>query len=102
MRVPKGPLDMMSVGVQTAQLVAEAQMVMTLRILGMAGFWSVPPTESFRMVLEKPDAFVRSAYAASNAMLEGKRPDQIAEAAIRPLRRKTRANSKRLKRAGPR
>ena len=92
---------MMSVGVQTAQMMAEAQMVMTMRLLGMAGFWAVPPSENFRMITEKPDAFVRSAFAASTAAMEGKRPDQVAQAAIKPLRRKTRANSKRLRRAGP-
>ena len=102
MQFPKGPFEMVSVGIQTAQLVAEAQMVMTMRLLGMAGFWSMPPSENLRMVLEKPDAFVRSAYAASNAAMMGKRPDQVAEAAIKPLRHKTRANSRRLRRAGPR
>ena len=92
---------MWSVGLQTAQMMFEAQTVMTLRMLGMCGAWGTAPAESMRMVFEKPDAFIRSASSATEAMMLGKRPDQIAEAAIRPLRRKTKANAKRLRRAGP-
>lgn len=101
MALPKGAFGMWSVGVQTAQMMIEAQTVMTLRMLGMAGAWSTAPSEGMRMVLEKPDAFIRSATSATEAIVTGKRPDQIAEAAIKPLRRKTKANSKRLRRAGP-
>ena len=100
-KVPNGPADLMALSVQTTQLVVEAQTVMALRFLGMAGFWSVSPSENARMVNEKSDAFIRSASAATAAMMSGKRPDQIATAAIKPLRSKTRANSKRLTRAGP-
>ncbi len=98
---PKGSMSYMALGVQSAQLLVEAQTVMALRMLGMAGLWTVSPAESTRMVFEKPDAFIRSASAATGAMLAGKRPDQVAAAAIKPLRRKTRANSRRLTRAGP-
>lgn len=101
MMYPKGVWGFWSVGVHTAQMMLEAQTVMTLRLLGMAGIWTTAPTESVRMVLEKPGAFIRAASSATEAAISGKRPDQIAEAAIRPLRRKTRANSRRLARAGP-
>lgn len=99
---PKGSLSYYALSVQSAQMALEAQTVVALRLLGMAGLWAVPHADDMRMVLEKPDAFVRSATAASQAMLSGKRPDQIATAAIKPLRRKTRANARRLTRAGPR
>lgn len=101
MAFPKGAFGMWSVGLQTAQMMFEAQTVMTLRILGMAGVWGTAPAESVRMVLEKPDAFIRSASSATEAMMTGKRPDQIAEAALKPLRHKTKANARRLRRAGP-
>ena len=101
MRLPKDVFGLWSVGLQTAQMMAEAQTVMALRLMGMAGVWATAPTEGVRMVFEKPDAFIRSASSATEAALAGKRPDQIAEAAIKPLRRKTRANARRLAKKGP-
>lgn len=87
--------------VHTTQMFAEAQTVIAMRMLGMAGFWSVTPGETYRMVFEKPAAFTQAAQAAGTAMLSGKAPHQVAAAAINPIRRKTRANSRRLAKRGP-
>lgn len=89
-------------GVQMMHLAAETQAVIAMRMLGMVGFWPVSRTEAQRMWAEKPGAFVEAGGAAAMAAMQGKRPDQIADAAIRPLRKKTRANSRRLAKRGRR
>lgn len=83
-------------------LAVEAQMVMAMRMAGMIGAWSVQPAESRRMVDEKAPAFAEAAYAAGAAALSGRRPDQVMDIWTRSLRRKTRANARRLGRMGPR
>ena len=80
---------------------AEASMVVGMRMLGMAGLWQVRPEESLRMVAEKVPAFSDAALAGAAAAWRGKRPDQIAAAAMAPLTRKARANRRRLAKAGP-
>lgn len=95
-------MHMWLTGVQMMHLTMETQAVITMRLLGMAGFWPVSRTETQRMWAEKPGAFVESGGAAVMAAMQGKRPDQIADAAIRPLRRKTRANTRRLSKRGRR
>ena len=92
------PIAYWALGVRTAQMLAEANTVIAFRVLGMAGGWPVSPTESTRMVLEKGPAFMRAYGEASTAALKGRRLDEIAEAALRPISRKTRSNAKRLSR----
>jgi hypothetical protein len=82
-------------------MLAEAQAVIAMRMMGMAGMWSVAPTETTRMISEKGAAYSSAMKAAGRAAMSGKRPDEIAEAALRPIRRKTRSNSRRLARRGP-
>jgi hypothetical protein len=87
-----------TLGVRTAQMLVEANAVIAFRVLGMTGGWPVSPSENSRMVLEKGPAFIRAYGDATQAMMKGKRPDEIAEAALRPISRKTRSNAKRLSR----
>ena len=87
-----------SLGLRTTWMLAEAQTVITLRLWGMAGLWPVSPSETSRMVSEKWPAFLQSAGAAGAAMMKGHGPDRIAEAALIPIGRRTRANSRRLAR----
>lgn len=89
-------VDLWQGGVQLATLMVEAQMVVTYRTWGMLGLWAVAPGENQRMVAEKGPAFVEASLAASRAAMSGRRPDEVAAAWIRPLRRKTRANARRL------
>jgi len=96
------PFDLWTLGLDLTYLAVEAQTVVALRLWGMAGVWSVTPHEHTRMVTEKTQAFTESAWGAAKVATGGGRPDQVASAAIRPLRRKTRANSRRLIKRGPR
>lgn len=95
------PADLVHASVTFWTLMAETQMVIGYRMLGMAGLWAVTGTETDRMIAEKAPAFVKAGQAATLAAMSGKRPDQVAVAAMEPLRRKTRANSRRLARRGP-
>ncbi len=95
------PVDLVRLSATWWHLMAETQSIVTMRMLGMAGLWSVADSEDSRMVNEKAPAFASSLIAASTAAMRGQRPDQIATAAIKPLRAKTRANAKRLARRGP-
>lgn len=95
------PFDLWALWMQGAIVVAEAQAVIAMRVWGMAGLWSVTPYEATRTWTEKPGAFVQSAGRATEAMLAGKRPDQVAKAALAPVRRKTRSNVRRLAKRGP-
>ena len=92
------PIAYWALGVRTAQMLAEAQSVIAFRLLGMVGGWPVSPSETTRMVTEKGPAFLRAYGDAATAALKGKRPDEIAVAALKPIGRKTRANAKRLSR----
>ena len=95
------PNDVMRLGAQMTMLAWEAQMVVAMRTMGMAGLWSVLPSEDERMVAEKPAAFAEAAMAAGAAGLAGKRPDQVMDAWARSLRRRTGGNARRLARRGP-
>ena len=95
------PFDLMDASLQMGQLMIETQSVMAMRILGMAGFWNVTKAENGRMFDEKAPALTQSALSALYASLRGERPDQIMLKAIKPLRAKTRSNSRRLTKRGP-
>jgi hypothetical protein len=86
---------------QMAMIGFEAQTVIAMRMLGMGGLWSVSPSEKTRMVTEKAAAFSAAAMQGALAAAQGKRPDEIAQTMLRPIRRKTRSNSRRLARRGP-
>lgn len=92
------PYRLWTLGLQTTWMLAEAQTVVALRLWGMAGLWPVSPSETSRMLGEKWPAFIQSAGAAGAAMMKGHAPDRVAEAALHPIRKATRANSRRLSR----
>ena len=96
------PLALARTGWTMAMLTWEAQAVMTMRLLGMAGAWSVLPSENARMVSEKAPAFVDAAQAATRTAMTGGRPEAVAAAWAGPLRRCTSANVRRLALRGPR
>lgn len=89
-------------GVRTGVMLAEAQAVIAFRLMGMAGVWPVAPSEALKMLTEKPAAFAKAAKGAGAAVMHGKRPDQIAAAALAPIGRTTRSNAKRLAKRGRR
>ena len=83
---------------QMAQMALEAQMVIVLRTAGMMGVMSQDLAEPQRMVLEKADAASEAMHAALRAASRGERADRVMAAALRPYRRRTRANMRRLSR----
>ena len=95
------PKQMMRLGLQTATMAAEAQMVIAMRLIGMAGGWKVSPGENRRMVSEKSAAMLASSVAAGRAMMAGAGPGGVTLAALKPIRAGTRANAKRLALRGP-
>ncbi|MWD30071.1 antifreeze protein [Aquicoccus sp. SCR17] len=102
-RSPYGtPFEIWRNWVGLASLAAEAQAVIALRLWGMAGLWAVAPGESHRMVSEKLPAFAEAAQAAAMASLSGRSQAQVLSASLRPLRRRTKSNVKRLAKRGPR
>ncbi|WP_172293634.1 antibiotic ABC transporter [Pseudoruegeria sp. HB172150] len=84
--------------IDMARMGAEAQAVIGMRTLGMAGLWPVSPAETTRMVQEKADAWNEAVHAGTAAMLAA--PVAAAEAAMKPYRKRTRANARRLSRRG--
>lgn len=94
------PIDWWRLSLNTAQMLSDAQMVMTYRTLGMMGLWSVTPSESRRMIEEKGPVFVKAALAAQKAAMNGERADRVAHAALEPIGRKTRSNARRLAKRG--
>jgi hypothetical protein len=96
------PFQLWTLGFRTSVMLAEAQTVILLRLWGMAGLWPVGPSESTRMVAEKWPAFLHAYAAAGTAALKGQGPHRIADAALTPIARKTRANSRRLVRGSAR
>lgn len=95
------PLDAWRATFAFGAMLAEAQIVIGLRMLGAMGAWSMPPGESVRMVAEKSAAMREAACAATNAAVRGKGPAAIAKAAVAPVRRRTRSNVRRLVKRGP-
>ncbi|MEM1389066.1 MAG: antifreeze protein [Pseudomonadota bacterium] len=96
------PFAAAKTGMRGLETLFEAQAVMTMRLWGLAGLWSVPRAETIAMLAEKPVVLGRAQTAATQAALAGKRPDQVADAWLKPIARRTRANRRRLVRRGPR
>jgi hypothetical protein len=71
-----------------------------MRMMGMAGVWSVTPAEDARMMSEKVQALTRAASDSTRVAMAGGSLDKIAAAAIKPIRQKTRANARRLGKRG--
>ena len=90
------PFDLWKGSLELTALLVETQIVMVYRTMGLVGLWTASPGESRRMVAEKAPAFAEAAIAASRAAMSGLRPDEVMGAWIRPLRRKTRSNARRL------
>lgn len=95
------PFEALETSLNALQMLAEAQMVIGMRMMGMAGLWAVAPGENARMVAEKAPAFSEAGAAAWGAALSGARPDQVMAAWLKPISRRTRANSRRLSKRGP-
>ncbi|WP_417718883.1 antifreeze protein [Salipiger sp.] len=87
--------------IQLGTLAAEANSVVMYRMLGMAGLWSMPPSEMMRMSAEKGPAFIEGFVNATEAAGAGKPMDEVVTAFAEPLERTARSNRHRLERRGP-
>lgn len=94
------PFQFAQLAQETGEMLAEAHMVITMRVFGMAGLRQMAPSETTRMVQEKAEAMVQASKAASRAMMSGGGAASVAMAALKPVRRRTRANVKRLTKPG--
>lgn len=90
----------MRLGFDAARMMMEAQTVMGLRLMGMAGLMPAASGENLRMVTEKQAAFAEAGIEMTRAVMRGAGPASAMEAALRPIGRTTRANSRRLTRRG--
>lgn len=99
MTSPLSPHAYWKLGFDVWRMTVEAQMIVGMRLAGMAGLWTLAPGETSRMVLEKQDAFSDAFVKAGTRALRGQRPDQIMQAALQPVKRKTSSNSRRLGRS---
>lgn len=93
--------ELIRLSMQSGMMLAEANMVIAMRMFGMAGMWKVSPAENQRMVDEKSAAAMASGAAMAKAVVAGKSPAAVALAGLRPLRAKTRSNAARLSKRGP-
>ena len=94
------PAAWWSAATDIGMVMIESQAVIAMRLMGMAGVWSVTPSEDSRMVTEKVHALTEAATQSTRVALSGGAPHKVAEAAIRPIRRATRANLRRLGKRG--
>ncbi|EAR49868.1 hypothetical protein OG2516_14346 [Oceanicola granulosus HTCC2516] len=88
--------QMITLSTAWMRLWTDANAVILYRMAGFSGLARSAPDEFARMWTEKPPAFVEAALAASQATMAGQRPDQIALAALAPVERAAKANSRRL------
>jgi hypothetical protein len=93
------PFAIWKAGFDAWRMLAEAQAVIALRVMGMAGIWTLAEGETLRMITEKQQAFAQSALDGAAAAMRGQPPERILAAAVRPLGRKTSANARRLGRS---
>jgi hypothetical protein len=74
----------------------QAATVIVLRSLSLASDPCAAGTRLFGMAAEKQRAFARGYFDAWSAVMRGARPDVVAEAALRPARRRVAANARSL------
>lgn len=93
------PMAIWKSGFDAWRMLTEAQTVVTLRMMGMAGFWTLAEGETTRMFTEKQQAFAQSALDGAVAAMRGQPPERVLAAYVQPLGRKTSANALRLGRS---
>lgn len=97
------PAGMIALTYESARMMAEAQAVIAMRVLGWGGMWGgAGQAENNRMVAEKQAAFAKAGLAMWGAMLIGARPEAILRAGVKPVGRTTADNVKRLTKLAPR
>ena len=88
----------LALGFKAVQLGAEAQSVIALRMLRLAAGGSRREAEVTRMVTEKVTAAAEAQVAAAAAAISGRPQHVVANKALKVLKRRVRANKRRLSR----
>jgi hypothetical protein len=99
MKMPD-PFSYWNNAIEMTRMMTEAHSVIGMRLMGMAGVWSVTDAEDELMISEKIEAMKHASTDATFVMMQGGTPDEIAAAAIKPYRKTTRANAERLGKRG--
>ena len=97
----KMPVDYWRSAMVFGALMAEAQVVIAMRMMGSVGAWNLGPAENIRMVTEKASAATDAGQAMSRAIWRGASPAETALAVMQPIRKRTKNNVKRLTARGP-
>jgi hypothetical protein len=97
---PSNVFDCLSAAARFCHLGVEAQNVITLRVMGLAGVWNTPIDESWRMMAEKPKTFIASGNEGAAAILAGKSAEKVVSATLEPLQQAARDNRLRLEDRG--
>lgn len=84
-----------------ARLMDDTQWVLTMRMLGLSGAWSMPQGESHAMFQEKIPAFTEAALSGMFAAMSGSSPDKVVRETLAPISSKASANRDRLVSRGP-
>lgn len=92
------PFDFIRPALEAAQIMAESHLVIGLRLAGMAGLWPMGQAETNRMVSEKLTTGMDAAGAAMKSGMAGDSLPDMAMAAMKPYRHKTKSNARRLSR----
>lgn len=95
------PAEAIRLTMKTSMMLGQAQMVIAMRSFGMMGMWRVTPAENTRMMAEKIEASQEVVLATAAAVARGGSAAVVANAALKPIARRTAANAKRLSRRGP-
>jgi hypothetical protein len=81
---------------EAAQFSLEAQSVIAMRLMKIAGGGQDGAAEYTRMVMEKVDAVAAAHTAGALALVGGKNPEAATRLAMAPIKRRVRANHVRL------
>jgi hypothetical protein len=90
------PFDLFRPMLVMTQMMMEAQAVIALRLMGMAGAWPMAAGEPLRMVTEKARAAQDAGLAMARAAGSGASAGKVMLAGVKPVRRRTKANVGRL------
>lgn len=85
-----------------ARMTEDTHSVVTMRVMGMSGIWSVPEDENDAMISEKVPAFAEAIMAGTLTAMSGRGADRVMQAVIEPISDKASANRARLAGRGPR
>ncbi|MEQ8290687.1 MAG: antifreeze protein [Roseovarius sp.] len=95
------PFALLQLQTQATLMAMEAGGVIWMRMMGMAGLWSVLPSENARMVTENQKAFAEAGTRLMLGTMKGQDSQKTLGHALKPIRRTTKSNVSRLTRRGP-